>query len=104
MKLYHFKQFHKMVPQIWEQEDLTGNDPWFKFRGAIENFNHIRKLDILSSEKRILDESMSTYRPRTSKYRGLPNISYIIRKPESLGTEFKTSVCPTLNIMTYMEV
>jgi hypothetical protein len=104
MKLYRFKQFRKMVPKIWEQEDLTGNDPWFKFRGAIENFNHIRKLDILSSEKRILDESMSAFRPRTSKYRGLPNISYIIRKPEPLGTEFKTSVCPTLNIMTYMEV
>jgi hypothetical protein len=51
-----------------------------------------------------LDESMSAYRPRTSKYGGLPNISYIIRKPEPLGTEFKTSVCPTLNIMTYMEV
>jgi hypothetical protein len=40
----------------------------------------------------------------TSRFGGLPNISYITRKPEPLGTEFKTSVCPTLNIMTYMEV
>jgi hypothetical protein len=60
---------------IWEQEDVTGNDTWCKFHGAIENFNHIRKLDILSSEKYILDESMSAYRPCTSKYRGLHIIS-----------------------------
>jgi hypothetical protein len=93
-----------MIPTIWEQEDLTGNDPWCKFRGAIEKFNHIRKLDILSSELCVLDESMSVYRPCTSKYTGLPDISYIIRKPEPLGMEFKKSVFHTLNIMTYMEV
>jgi hypothetical protein len=87
-----------------EQEDLTEKDPWCKCQGAIENFNHIRKLDILSSEKCVLDESMSTYRPHTSRFGGLPHISYIIRKPEPLGVECKTSVCPTPNIMTYMEV
>jgi uncharacterized protein (DUF1015 family) len=86
------------------QEDLIENDPWYKFRGAIENFDNIRKLSILSSEKCILDESMSVYRIHISKYGGKSNISYILRKPEPLSMEFKTSVCPTLNIMTSMEV
>lgn len=47
---------------------------------------------------------MSPWRPRTSKNGGLPNISYIIRKPEPLGTEFKTVCCPITGVMTYMEI
>ena len=104
MRLYRFKQFRKMIPTIWQVADPTDTDPWCQFRGAIENFNLIRKLDIFTSEIRILDESMSAFRPRTTKLGGLPNISYILRKPEPLGTELKTSVCPTLNIMTFLEL
>ena len=37
-----------------------------------------------------LDESMSAYRPQTRKTGNLPNISFILRKPEPLGTELKT--------------
>ena len=51
-----------------------------------------------------VDESMSAFRPQTTKTGGLPNISYIMRKPEDLGTEFKTSVCPVTGVMTYMEI
>ena len=36
---------------------------------------------------------MSAFRPRTTKTGGLPNISFIIRKPEPLGTEFKDTAC-----------
>ena len=47
---------------------------------------------------------MSAYRPCTTKLGRLPNISYILRKPEPLGTELKTYVCPTLDIMTFIEL
>ena len=47
---------------------------------------------------------MSALRPHTSKNGGLPNISYIIRKPEPLGTEFKTVCCPVTGVMTRMEI
>jgi hypothetical protein len=105
IKLYRFKQFRKCVACMWEDnEERAASDPWYKFRGAVENFNLIRKHDILTSEKHILDESMSSYRPRVTKLGGLPNISYILRKPEPLGTEFKTAVCPTLQVMTHMEI
>jgi hypothetical protein len=33
----------------------------------------------------VADESMSAWVPRTSKTGGLPNISFIKRKPEPLG-------------------
>ena len=47
---------------------------------------------------------MCAWRPRQSKLGRLPNISYIIRKPEPLGTEYKTICCPITGVMTYMEI
>ena len=47
---------------------------------------------------------MSAWRLRQTKLGNLPNISYIIRKPEPLGTEFKTVCCPITGVMTYMEI
>jgi hypothetical protein len=42
----------------------------------------------------VLDESMSAWRPRTTKHGGLPHISFVMQKPEPLGTEFKTAADP----------
>jgi hypothetical protein len=36
---------------------------------------------------------MSAWQPCKDKMGGLPNNSFILRKPESLGTEFKTMAC-----------
>jgi hypothetical protein len=65
---------------------------------------HHQKKHIITSEKCVLDESMSAFRPCTTKLGGLPNISYILRKPEPIGTEFKTSVNPKLTVMSHMEL
>jgi hypothetical protein len=107
MRLYRFKQVRKVVAGIWEERSESNSvtsDPWYKFQNAVENFNLIRKHDIITSEKRVLDKSMSAFRPCTTKLGGLPNISYILRKPETIGTEFKTSVCPKLTMMSHMEL
>jgi len=34
---------------------------------------------------KVVDASMCAYRPRTTATGGLPNISFIVRKPEPLG-------------------
>ena len=52
----------------------------------------------------VLDESMSAWCPRASKRGGLPHISYVIRKPEPLGTEFKTAADPATGIMLALEI
>ena len=105
INLYRFKQYRRFAAKIWESETLNSNgDPWWKFAFAISEFNKNRKQSILTSSDRILDESMSGYRPRTSKLGGLPNISYILRKPVPLGTEFKCVVCPVTKIMTFLEI
>jgi hypothetical protein len=51
-----------------------------------------------------MDESMSSFRPQTSKTGNLPNLSYILRKPKPLGTEFKNIVCGTTRIMLALEI
>jgi hypothetical protein len=60
-------------------------DPWFKFSGAIEEFNDIRRNELCCSLWISVDETMSAWRPRKTATGGLPNISFIVRKPELLG-------------------
>ena len=104
MKLYRFKEFRLFLPKVFELPMEKDHDPWWAFSSAITDFNDIRNHNILSSWVKVLDETMSAWRPRTSKNGGLPNISYIIRKPEPLGTEFKTVCCPVTGVMTRMEI
>ena len=51
-----------------------------------------------------LDETMSAFKPQKTKTGGLPNITYILRKPEPLGTEFKNGCCSKTGVMTFMEL
>ena len=104
MKLYRFKQFRSFYPKIWEEDQNMTKDPWWRFSSAVEEFNEIRRNLILPSEIIAADESMSAFRPQTSKTSNFPNISFIARKPENLGTEFKNSVCPVLGVMMFLEI
>ena len=104
MKLYRFKQFRQFFPMIWESDHHAGKDPWWKFQSAIDNFNYICKTLLLPSEILCVDESMSAFRLQTTKTGNLPNISFVARKPENLGTEFKTCSCPVTGILSFLEI
>jgi hypothetical protein len=47
---------------------------------------------------------MSAYKPREDKLGGLPNISYIHRKPKPFWTEMETMCDCATGVMVYMEV
>ena len=49
------------------------------------------------------DESMSAIRFRTTAKGNLPHLSYIFRKPEPLGTEFKTFACSVTGDVLFIE-
>ena len=83
---------------------LPSFDPWHPVSKLIDNFNKNRFEKVAASRIKVLDESMSAWRPRKDKTGGLPNISFIKRKPEPLGTEFKTVACGVSGIMLYMEI
>lgn len=80
----------------WTSENF---DPYYSIIQLDEDFNKNRKNTVAASFTKVLDESMSAFRPRTTKTGGLPNISYILRKPEPLGTEFKCVSCAETGIM-----
>lgn len=52
----------------------------------------------------MLDESMSGWRPKTSKTGGLPHISYEARKPVPLGTMLRNSVECTTGIFVHHDI
>ena len=91
--------------------DLTKNDPslptydpWYPISKLVAEFNSNRFETVAASKIKVLDESMSAWRPRKDKTGGLPNISFIKRKPEPLGSEFKTLACGVSGIMLYLEI
>jgi hypothetical protein len=59
----------------------------------INGLNKNRHDWVAASARKVLDESMSAWRPKTTKTGGLPHLSFILRKPEPLGTEFKMIAC-----------
>ena len=58
---------------------------------------------VILSFVKVLDETMSAFQPRSTKTGGLPNLTWLLRKPEPLGTEFKTVCCAITGLMTVME-
>jgi hypothetical protein len=80
------------------------SDPWWQIRPLVDKFNENRKAKVAASVYKVMDESMSSFRPQTSKTGNLPNLSYILRKPKPLGTEFKNIVCGTTRIMLALEI
>ena len=79
-------------------------DSWYKFSTEIIEFNNIWRTSISCPRWKVADESLSAWRPRTTALGRLRNISFVVWKPEPLGTEFKTSACPITGVMTMMEI
>jgi hypothetical protein len=93
MKLHSFKLWKQFIVKVNEDSARKRDgDPWWQFTTEILN-------KISTSLWDILDESMSSYRPRRTATGSLPNISFIFRKHEPLGTEFKCTKCPIIGTM-----
>ena len=98
-------KFHFAFFDVTKSEpSLPSFDPWYHVSKFVGEFNKNRFAQVASSRIKVLDESMSAWRPRKDKTGGLPNISYIKRKPEPLGTEFKTVACGMSGIMLFIEI
>jgi hypothetical protein len=105
MKFHRFKVWKQFIVKVNEDKARERDcDQWWKFATAIAGFNHVRLNKITTSLWDIFDESMSSFRPRTTATGTLPNISFIFRKPEPLGTEFKCAACPVIGTMKCLEI
>jgi hypothetical protein len=89
MKKYRFKQIKQVIPKAFVGNDES--DPWNPINALIDGFNSARAQEIASSFCKVHDESMSAWKARTTKLGGLPFLSFVLRKPKPLGTEFKVT-------------
>jgi hypothetical protein len=85
MAFSRFKDFRRFFPAIYCDESKKDTDPWYHFSGAIDEFNLIRNTKFTCSPWICADEMMCSWRPRTTALGSLPNILFIVRKPEPLG-------------------
>lgn len=91
MKEYRFKQLKAAFSHAFNNGKDEEDDAYHMVRLLIDGFNENRNRTINTSVEQVFDESMSAFRPRTTATGGLPNISFIQRKPEPLGVEYKVS-------------
>ena len=102
-----FKAFQSAAPYCFSKERYWYMDskdkPWDIFLPCLKSFNdrrkHLMKLRLL-----MLDESMSGWRPKTSKLGGLPNYTYEARKPVPLGTMFRNAVECVSGCLVFQDV
>jgi hypothetical protein len=69
-----------------------------------DDFNQARRDRFARGRPITEDESMSGWCPQTTATGGLPNLSFIPRKPVPLGTEVKSACCATTGVMVYAEL
>ena len=90
---------------LFADKRKKGSDPWWQLVGGIDGFNEVREKNVSSGFVITLDESMSAFKPQTTKTGNLPHLSFIQRKPEPLGTEYKNSAeTSTLDVFLYTEL
>lgn len=101
----YFSAFICGFPHLWSPQHLwfSDNVPWDCFLPFVQAFNQKRR-DLLKTVYLLMDESMSAWRPKTSKTGGLPNITFEPRKPKPLGTMLKNGVEATTGIMVTQDI
>lgn len=99
-----FETIRHLVKYSKADVDAAVHDPWAMFRLMVQDFNANRQRVVGLGLMQVLDESMSNWQPRKDKLGGLPNISFIKRKPKPLGTEFKCITDAASGIMVHMEI
>jgi hypothetical protein len=87
--------------KYWYVEDRDRG--WETFEPVLVNFNDKRK-ELFKVSLLMLDESMSGWRPKTTKLGGLPNITFEPRKPVPLGTQLKNGVECLSGVLAFQDV
>ena len=100
-----FYALTKLMSETCGDPGVAETDVWgARFRPRVEAFNANRDRTVIRSSIHVGDEAMCAFKPRTTKTGGLPNISFIKRKPKPLGTEYKNICCGITGIVLHLEI
>ena len=95
MKLQEFQMIASCLPHLFAEEKhwcrKVGEAPWDVFMPILASC-HAKRRQFIKVFFLMLDESMSGWRPKTSKLGGLPNCTFEPRKPVPLGTMLRNGV------------
>ena len=104
MKEYIFKEFKYFLSCLWADPSKERTDDWWQIISLENLFAENQKKMILSSNLKILNESMSAFRPQTRATGNLLHLSHNLCKPEDLGTEFKNLACAQIYVMLCIKI
>ena len=104
MKEWRFKQLKLLLPKTMEDDTKKEVDDWWRMRKMMDKYTETTKNAVYVSSLIVLDETMSALVPRTTKTGNLPNLSFVKRKPEPLGTEFKVAMDGLVGKTVSMEI
>ena len=103
----YFKAFLSAAAYCWCEEKHwympQDEGTWDIFKPCLQSFNDKRR-SLVKTVLLLLDESMSGWRPKTSKLGGLPNYTYEPRKPVSLGTMLRNGVECICGMLVFQDV
>ncbi len=98
-----FRELRQYVPYAMSDPNQKTETRWWRINAFMREFVTNQSRLIAAAHWKVLDELMSPFRPRTLKTGNLPHISYLIRKPQPLGTEFKCAACTVTGCMLALE-
>ena len=114
MTMSRFQDIKRVFPFFFTNPLITEkDDKWYMIQWFVDQFNANRKLTFCASHEIIVDETMSAWEPRTINcgngaedldMPALPHLSFIHRKPEPLGTEFKVAACAQQRVFLHLEI
>ena len=99
MTHHRARQLLSFIPYAFYGDDES--NPWNAVQGLVDGFNKNRRDNVAASHWKVMDESMSSWSPTTTKTGGLPFLSFILRKPTPLGTEFKSVACSEMGEIVF---
>jgi hypothetical protein len=102
-----FKCWQSAAPLMWADRKFwyeeSRNKTWDVFTPVLTAYN-AKRSRIMRTSLLMIDESMSGWRPKTSKKGGLPNITFEPRKPVPLGTQLRNGVECYTGCMVFQDV
>ena len=68
LKEFCFHEIKHFMPFLFADEAIKDTDPWWQFKSEVDLYNKNRKETVSASLLKTFDESMSAFRPRTTRY------------------------------------
>ena len=78
MPKYRFEEIKYYCTYLWSDMDKQNQDNWWMLGNLCKEFSDSRKKFVRSSNIKVMDESMSAFRPQSTATGNLPHLSHIL--------------------------